>query len=92
MAQWTLEYAAGVRKQLKKMGRPLAARILDYMDEVAALDNPRSRGKRLTGDALGGLWRYRVEDHRIICELQDARLVVLVLRVGRRDSVYGQST
>ena len=58
------------------------------MDElVTVLDDPRRRGKALTGP-MGGLWRYRIGRYRVICELQDQVLRVLVLRVAGRDQVY----
>ncbi len=66
----------------------MARRIVDYLDErIAASGDPRSAGKALTGP-LGGLWRYRVGDCRVICELQDSRLRVLVVRIGQRSEVY----
>ena len=66
----------------------MARRVLDYMDErVATRDNPRSIGQALTGP-MRGLWRYRVGDCRIVCDIQDDILRVLVVRVGRRDRVY----
>lgn len=58
------------------------------MDERSAeLANPRSTGKALTGP-LGGLWRYRVGDCRVVCEIQDGALRVLVVRVGNRREIY----
>ena len=66
----------------------MARRIVDYMNErVAGLDDPRTLGTVLTGP-LGGLWRYRVEDCRVICDIQDGALRILVVRVGSRDKVY----
>ena len=68
--------------------RQIARRVVDYMNERVALrDDPRSIGRALTGP-MGGLWRYRVGDCRVICEIQDDVLRVLVIRVGRRDRVY----
>ena len=73
---------------MRKLDRQAAGRILDYMEQrVAASDNPRSLGKPLTGP-LGGLWRYRIGDYRVICELRDGQLCVLVLRMGNRKDVY----
>ena len=58
------------------------------MDErIAGMSNPRSAGKALTGP-LGGLWRYRVGDFRVICEIQDGALRVLVVQLGNRREVY----
>lgn len=85
---WTIEYTATARGQLRKLDKQMARRIVDYMDErVAQLENPRNLGKALTGP-MGDLWRYRVGDCRVICEIQDDALRVLVVRVGSRDKVY----
>ncbi|MCK5880002.1 MAG: type II toxin-antitoxin system RelE/ParE family toxin [Holophagae bacterium] len=52
------------------------------------LENPRASGDALKGSRLGEFWRYRVGDFRIICRIEDDRLVVLVLRVGHRREIY----
>ena len=85
---WTLDYTDTARGQLRKLDKQTARRILDYLDErIAGQDNPSSTGKALTG-SLGGLWRYRVGDCRVICETQDGALRVLVVQVGNRREVY----
>ena len=85
---WTIEYTDTARTQLRKLDREAARRIVDYMDKlVALLESPRSTGRALAGP-LGGFWRYRVGDHRVICDIQDRVLRVLVVRVGGRDRVY----
>lgn len=85
---WTIEYSDTAKDQLRKLDKPIARRIVDYMDErVADLENPRSSGKALTGP-LGGLWRYRVGDYRVICEIRDGALCILVLELGNRREVY----
>ncbi|MFZ0632759.1 MAG: type II toxin-antitoxin system RelE/ParE family toxin [Acidobacteriaceae bacterium] len=71
------------------MDAQTARRITAFLQErVASLDNPRSIGQTLQGSTLGSFWRYRVGDYRIICDLQDERLLVLVLRIGHRREVY----
>lgn len=85
---WTIDYADTAKGQLSKLDRQTARRIVNFMDDrVAGLANPRSIGKALTGP-LGGLWRYRLGDHRIICDIQDGALRVLVVQVGSRSKVY----
>lgn len=85
---WTVDYTDTARQQLRKLDRQTARRIVDFMDErIAPLADPRSTGKALTGP-LGGLWRYRVGDCRVICELQDGVLRVLVVQLGNRREVY----
>ena len=84
---WTIEYTQTARAQLRKLDQQMARRIVDYMNErVTGLEEPRSLGKALTGP-LGELWRYRVGDYRVICDIQDAALRVLVVRVGSRGKV-----
>lgn len=85
---WAIEYTDTARRQLRKLDKPSARRILDYMDQrVAPLDDPRSLAKALRGP-LGDFWRYRVGDYRIICQRQEKSLKVLVVRVGDRKETY----
>ncbi|MFZ3141636.1 type II toxin-antitoxin system RelE family toxin [Polaromonas sp.] len=85
---WTIDYADTAKGQLRKLDKQTARRILDYMEErIAGQDNPRSTGKALTGP-LGGLWRYRVGDCRVICDIQDGALRVLVVQISNRREVY----
>ena len=86
---WTVELSASVDRELKKLDAQHARRILKFLHErVAKLDNPRSIGGALHGSRLGEFWKYRVGNHRLICKLEDERLVVLVLRVGHRKEIY----
>ena len=85
---WTIKYSDTAKVQLRKLDKPIARRILDFMDErIADLEDPRNSGKALKGP-LGGLWRYRVGDYRIICEIRDGELCILVLELGNRKAVY----
>ena len=86
---WTIEYTDTARRQLRKLDKQMARRILDFMDErVSGRRNPRETGKALTGETLGVYWRYRLGDIRIVCDIQDDRLCVLVIRVRNRREVY----
>ena len=85
---WTIDYTETARNQLRRLDRPIARRIVDYMsDGVANLEDPRSRGRALIGP-MGGLWRYRVGDCRVISELRDDALRVLVVRIAHRSRAY----
>jgi mRNA interferase RelE/StbE len=86
---WTIDYTETARKSLRKLDKQTARRILDYMDErVATANDPRASGKALTGPVFGTYWRYRVGDYRIICDIQDKVVRVLVLEIGNRREVY----
>ncbi len=86
---WTIEYTETALKQLRKLDRPTARRLVDFMDErVAPRADPRDQGKALQGAAFASLWRYRVGDYRLICEIQDTALIVLVVQIGHRKDIY----
>lgn len=84
---WTIEVSEKAVRALRKMDKQTARRIRDELEEIAKLEDPRSRGKALVGN-LAGLWRYRVGDYWIICDIEDARLVILVVDVAHRREVY----
>jgi mRNA interferase RelE/StbE len=85
---WNVELIETAKRELAKLDRKWQTAILDYLeDEIAPLDDPRTRGKPLVGDRKG-LWRYRVGDHRILCELRDNELIVLVVTIGHRRQIY----
>lgn len=85
---WQIEISRTAEKQIQRLDRTAQKWILDFLRErVQASPNPRQLGKPLQG-AKKGLWRYRVGDYRLICDIQDERITVLVLRVGHRKEVY----
>ena len=86
---WAINYTETAKKQLRKLDKQTARRIVDFMDErVASLEDPRSIGKVLTGPMLNAYWRYRVGDCRILCDIQDGALCVLVIELGNRKDIY----
>ena len=84
---WEIELSPDAAKWLRKADPQTAGRIRAALRAITTLDSPRNRGKALTG-GLAGLWCYRVGDYRVVCDLQDARLVVLVIDIDHRSSVY----
>ncbi len=84
---WTIEVSEKAFRALRKMDKQTARRIRNELLEIAKLEDPRSRGKTLTGN-LAGVWRYRVGDYRILCDIEDGRLVVVVVDVAHRREVY----
>jgi len=86
---WRVELSADVDRQLAKLDPRQSKRILKILHErVAPLDNSHSIGQALHRSELGEFWGYRVGDYRLICKIEDDRLVVLVLRIGHRREIY----
>jgi len=86
--RWAYRFDERAFKELRKLDRQAQKEILAYLDQRIAVDeNPRRFGKSLRAD-LAGLWRYRVGDYRILCQIKDGLLLVLVISVGHRKNVY----
>ena len=86
---WKVEFLPQAERNVQDLDRPVARRIARFLfHRVAKLENPRSIGESLHGPELGELWKYRVGAYRVICKIEDARLVVLVVRVGHRSEIY----
>ncbi len=86
---WRIELTATAAKQLGKLDKAQARRITTFLRQrLATLDDPRSAGKALTGPQLGSFWRYRMGDYRLICDVQDGALRILVIEIGHRREVY----
>ncbi|MDO8441582.1 MAG: type II toxin-antitoxin system RelE/ParE family toxin [Polaromonas sp.] len=86
---WAVEFDPDAVKDLKTLDKQVQARLVEFLRErLARLDNPREWGEALAGSELGNYWKYRVGDWRIICDLQDQRIVVRVLRMGNRREIH----
>ena len=86
---WRIEIDRAAIKELNAFDKPVAKRILTFLnDRVAPLDDPRSIGEALKGAKLGSLWKYRVGDYRLICNIEDGTLRILVVKIGNRREVY----
>lgn len=81
-------YTKTAVKQFKKMDRTIAAFILSFIEEkLVDCENPRAYGKALQGE-LNDIWRYRIGDYRILAKIEDYLLVITVVEVGHRKSIY----
>jgi mRNA interferase RelE/StbE len=85
---WTIKLLESARRDLEKLDRKTAQRIRNYLArQIAPLEDPRSRGHGLTGP-LSGHWRYRVGDYRIICSIDDKEIVIIVIEIDHRSTIY----
>jgi mRNA interferase RelE/StbE len=85
---WAIEFVPEAAKELRKLGRNEAARIVRTLEErIAPLEDPRTLGAPLTGEHAG-YWRWRIGDYRVVARIEDARVLILIVRVGHRREVY----
>ena len=86
---WKIEFEKNAKKEIKKIDRQAQRVILRFLREkIATNENPRRFGGPLTRNLIG-FWKYRIGDYRLICDIQEEKVIVLVLRVGHRRKIYG---
>lgn len=86
---YSVELSESADRELNKLDAQPRNCLLKFLHQrIAKLDNPRSVGEALHGSLLGEFWKYRVGDYRLICKIEDDRVLVLVLRVGHRKDIY----
>jgi len=86
---WKIELSAEADRKLSNLDAQHRPRILKFLqNRVAMLDDARSIGQALRGSRLGEFWKYRVGPYRLICKIENDRLLVLVLRIGHRREIY----
>ena len=85
---WSIKFDPRAQKEFKKLDKNAQRRIIAYLKEkISCAEDPRRFGAALTGNKAG-LWRYRLGEYRIICQIEDDQFIVLVLKVGHRKSIY----
>lgn len=85
---YRVEFSVRSMKQLKKLDKQTAAILLGWIRKnLEGCENPRQHGKGLTANR-SGQWRYRIGDYRVIAEIDDGRIVILVLEIGHRRDIY----
>ena len=85
---WRIEFTNRARKQLDKIARHDASKIIEQLELTAKSKKPRAVGKALKGKKFENLWRYRVGDYRILCQIEDGQLLILIVEVGHRRQIY----
>jgi len=88
---WKIRFDPAAERELDKLDKPVAQRILKFLTErLAPSDNPRGLGAPLTGSKLGDFWKYRIGNYRVIASIEDDIVTILVLKVAKRSDVYKQ--
>ena len=85
---WRISITEKAKKVLEKLDKPIRNQIIRYFDKIIlSSEDPTSFGKPLVANKKG-LWRYRIGDYRLICSIQDDKLIILALSVGHRREIY----
>lgn len=82
-----IDFSEKAVKQIKKLDKEVQKQIKKWKEEMQSLESPNQKGKALKGN-LKGLWRYRINDYRLICLNDDKKLTILCLEVGHRKEIY----
>ena len=83
----TVIFADKARKEFLKLDKPIQKQIQTFIIKLQGLEDPRSSGKALVGN-LAGRWRYRIGDYRLVCEIDDEKIIITILRIGHRKNIY----
>ena len=82
------EFTKQAKRMLKRLDPNISLRITGWVREnLEGCENPRAHGKPLHGNRKGE-WSYRVGDYRLIADIQDDRIIILVTEVGHRREIY----
>lgn len=86
--KYHVELSKSAEKQLAKMDKSTTKNIISWIeDNLEGCENPRLHGKPLAGNRSGE-WRYRIGDYRMIADIQDDRILILILEIGHRSKIY----
>jgi mRNA interferase RelE/StbE len=84
---WSYELTDSAKREFGKLDKPIQKQVTRFFDSIIKTPNPRVKGSALKGN-LRQYWRYRVGDYRIVCRMEDAVLVIIVVKVAHRRAVY----
>lgn len=82
-----VEFSAKAKKEFLKLDKPVQKQIQTFIIKLQNVQDPRSSGKALVGN-FAGCWRYRVGDYRLVCYIEEEKILITVLRIAHRKEVY----
>lgn len=86
---WQIEFDTNAQKELNKLDKQVAVRILKFLKErLLTAKDPRELGEALKGSKLGEFWKYRIGSYRVITEIIDNKMIIMVIKIGDRKEVY----
>ncbi len=85
---YSVKYKKAAEKKLEKMDATVRNRIKTWIDKnLEGCENPRAKGKALEGE-WEGYWRYRVGNYRLVADIQDDKIIILIVNVDKRNDIY----
>ncbi|MBR5348614.1 MAG: type II toxin-antitoxin system RelE/ParE family toxin [Lachnospiraceae bacterium] len=86
--RYSVEFTEKAKKQLAKLDKHIARLIISWLyKNLQNCEDPRAHGKCLTANR-SGQWRYRVGDYRLLADIQDEKVIILILALGHRSEIY----
>lgn len=90
MKKYTVLFTERAKKDLKKLDKHTSSLIIGWIRKnLEGCTNPRQHGKGLTANK-SGQWRYRVGDYRLIAEIEEEKITILLLNIGHRKEIYSR--
>lgn len=84
---WIIEFDKKAKKEFSSLSKPIQKQIDKFLLKLIKSENPRIFGEALKGN-LQPFWRYRIGHYRLICQINDKEITVLILAVGHRKEIY----
>lgn len=85
---WSIAFIESAQKSFLKLDQTIQKRIIHFLEgQILSTQDPYRQGKALKGK-MKNLWRYRISDYRVICKIDNQKLVILVVDVGHRREIY----
>lgn len=85
---YKVEFSEDAKKDLKNLDTSVQRLIMKWLKKnLVGCENPRVHGKALLGN-LKGYWRYRVGNYRVLCDIEDQKVTILVVEIGHRKEIY----
>ncbi|MBE8949218.1 MAG: type II toxin-antitoxin system RelE/ParE family toxin [Quinella sp. 3Q1] len=86
--KYSVEFKPSARKKMDKLDAPVRRRITQWIAKnLEGCENPRAKGRLLEGE-WEGYWRYRVGDYRLIADIQDDKIIIMIINVDKRNDIY----
>jgi len=89
MGYYKIEFTKNARKNLKLLDNSVRLEVIKYIAKLEKVESPRSFGRKLKYSSVGN-WRYKVSNYRIVAEIQDDKLVILMIAIGHRSIIYDE--